>query len=167
MKIGAKGIKVIITFEGKANYAYNDPVGICTVGVGHALKPHRRCTAADFERYGSAARPRLSDERVEAILRRDLEAFEEGVSKLVRRSTRQHEFDAMVSLAFNIGLGAFESSSVLKWHNRRLGFLAGRAFLAWNKGKINGELVELAGLTRRRKSERYLYRNNKLRFQFG
>lgn len=166
MNIGTKGIKLIRHFEGGGNYAYNDPVGICTVGVGHALQPHRRCTRADFERYGTRERPRMTDEHVNDILRRDLRAFTEGVSRLVRASTKQHEFDAMVSLAFNIGLGAFESSSVRRLHNLRLGFAAGRAFLAWNKGTIGGRLQELAGLTRRRKAERYLYRNNRLKFEF-
>ena len=164
MRVSQKAIRLISHFEGRAKFAYNDPVGICTVGVGHALKPHRRCTAADFAKYGTRAAPNMTDARVDRILRRDLTSFENRVSELVRRSTKQHEFDAMVALAFNIGIGGFESSSVRRLPNLRLGFLAGRAFLAWNKGTVNGRLVALAGLTRRRKSERWLYRKNALNF---
>ena len=166
MRVSHKAIRVITHFESKRNYAYNDPVGICTVGVGHALKPHRRCTGADYERYGSSRNPKMSDEHVERILRRDLAVFEAGVTKLVRAATKQHEFDALVCLAFNIGLGAFAASSVLKYHNRRLGFLAGRSFMLWTKGTINGQLVELPGLVHRRKSERYLYRRNAVIYYF-
>jgi lysozyme len=166
MRIGKKGIRLIKHFEGGGNYAYNDPVGICTVGVGHALVPHRRCTAADFQRYGSREHPKMTDEHVDDILRRDLKNFMDRVTQLVRASTKQHEFDAMVALAFNIGLGGFEKSSVRRLHNLRMGFLAGRAFLVWNKGTIDGRLQELPGLTRRRKAERYLYRNNALKFNF-
>jgi lysozyme len=104
----------------------------------------------------------MTDAHVDRILRRDLAHFEAGVTGLVRRSTRQREFDAMVSLAFNIGLGGFQGSSVRRLHNLRLGFLAGRAFLLWNRG--GGQV--LAGLTRRRKAERWLYRKNALRFHF-
>src|SRR6185503_18703760 len=104
--VSGKAIALISHFEGRANYAYNDPVNICTVGVGHALKPHRQCTPDDYKRYGTKSHPRMSDQHVDQILRRDLEGFEEGVARLVRADTWQREFDAMVCLAFNIGLGA-------------------------------------------------------------
>jgi lysozyme len=160
MQVSSKAIRLISHFEGRANYAYNDPVGVCTVGVGHALTPHRRCTEADYDRYGRRDNPRMSDEHVDRILRRDLKRFEEGVTQLVRKSTLQREFDAMVCLAFNIGIGGFKGSTVLRMHNARRSYLAGLAFMRW----VFGGGVVLPGLVRRRRSERYLYRKGGLRW---
>jgi lysozyme len=160
MEVDPRAIRLISHFEGRANYAYDDPVGVCTVGVGHALKPHRRCTPKDFRRYGSRSRPRMTDEKVDRILARDLQVFTDGVRALVRRDTKQHEFDAMVSLAYNIGLGAFKSSTVLRMHNRRRSFAAGLAFTLW----VFGGGQRLPGLVRRRRAERFLYRKGQLKF---
>lgn len=167
MEIGSNGIHLIRHFEGSTNYAYDDVAGVCTVAVGHALRPRRRCTTDDFKKYGSRAEPRMTDAKVEQLLRRDLDIFEEGVAVAIgprrMKTTRRHEFSAMVCLAFNIGLGAFAKSSVLRLHKSRLGFAAGAAFRLWNKALLNGQLVEVAGLSRRRKSERWLYRKGEFR----
>jgi lysozyme len=160
MEVGQKAIRLISHFEGRANYAYNDPVGLCTVGVGHLLDPPRRCSRSDFTRYGTQERPKMTDEHVDRILRRDLSAFELGVSRLVRPDTRQHEFDAMVSLAFNIGLGGFQGSSVRRHHNARREYRAGLAFMLW----VFGGGQRLPGLVRRRRSERNLYRKGTVNF---
>lgn len=160
MRISGKAIRLISHFEGRANYAYNDPVGVCTVGVGHALKPHRQCSRHDFRRYGTRDNPKMSDAHVDRILRRDLRHFEDGVERLVRRGTKQHEFDALVSLAFNIGLNGFASSTVLRMHNRRRSWAAGAAFMLW----VFAAGWRLPGLVRRRRAERFLYRKNRLRF---
>jgi lysozyme len=161
MNVSQKAIRLISHFEGRANFAYNDPVGICTVGVGHALTPHRRCSSEDFARYGTREHPKMSDEHIDRVLRRDLDSFEQGVTGLVRRDTLQREFDAMVSLAFNIGVGAFATSTVLRMHNARKSFRAGLAFLMWNKAGGS----TLLGLTRRRRAERVLYRTGRLVLQ--
>lgn len=92
--------------------------------------------------------------KCDARFERDLGAFARGVeSLLVKAATTPAQFGAMVSLAYNIGLHAFERSSVLRLH--RVGDKAGAAaaFLAWDKagGKV------LAGLAKRRKAERDLY----------
>lgn len=170
MNIGANGLRLIKHFEGKANYAYNDIAGVCTVGYGHALRPRRRCTADDYTKYGTRAEPRLTDEHAEEILVRDLDIFEEGVAAAVgsrrMKTTQRHEFSAMVSLAFNIGLGAFAGSSVLKLHKLHQGYAAGLAFMLWDKAMVNGALVPVAGLTLRRKAERYLYRKGEYKVVF-
>jgi lysozyme len=159
LQFGRRGVQVLSHFEGRANYAYVDPVGVCTVGVGHALKPHRSCTASDYLRYGTRSQPKMTDGHVDTVLRRDVEFFASGVRRLVRKGTAQHEFDAMVCLAINIGLGGFASSTVLRMHNRRRSFAAGVAFLLW----VRGGGVVLPGLSRRRRSERFLYRKGKVR----
>ena len=82
-----------------------------------------------------------------------LASFAAGVAHLLTGSTTQPQFDAMVSLAYNIGLGNFGPSTLLKMHNA--GDYAGAAaqFSRWNKQA--GEV--LAGLTRRRAAEAALY----------
>ncbi|MBX3561982.1 MAG: lysozyme [Sphingomonas sp.] len=93
--------------------------------------------------------------QAEARLVADVNRFASGVADLVGgAATARHEFDAMVSLAFNIGLGNFGRSTLLKKH--RAGDKAGAAaeFAKWNKaaGKV------MAGLTRRRAAEARLYK---------
>lgn len=159
-QVSDKALKLISHFEGRRNYAYPDPVNVCTVGVGHALKPHRQCTSDDYNRYGHAGNPKMTDQHVDRILRRDLATFEQGVARLVRKDTTQREFDALVSLAFNIGLGGFGGSTVRRLHNARRSYAAGLAFMAWVRG--GGQVWP--GLVRRRRAERYLYRKGHLRF---
>jgi len=83
----------------------------------------------------------------------DLAKFAAGVSTAVTAETAQHQFDAMVSLAYNIGLGAFKSSTLLRLHNA--GDFAGAQaqFAVWNKqaGKV------LGGLVKRRAAEAAMY----------
>lgn len=67
--------------------------------------------------------------------------------------TLQREFDAMTSLAYNIGAAAFAGSSVLKYHKAGVKNLAADAFLLWDRQ--NGNVV--SGLLRRRRAERAMY----------
>lgn len=136
--IGEKGLALIKNFEGLVLHAYLDAVGIPTIG------------------YGSCRDVALGDEIDEAEadrrLRADLRIAEDGVNRLAPPLT-QNQFDACVSLAFNVGTGAFGNSTLLKLLHA--GDTAGAAeqFLRWNKagGKT------LAGLTRRREAERMLF----------
>lgn len=95
-----------------------------------------------------------TQEACDARFARDLGQFAAGVSRaLAGAATRQAQFDAMVSLAYNIGIANFASSTLLRLH--RAGDHAGAAaqFPRWNKQK--GKV--LAGLTRRREGERQMY----------
>ena len=89
-----------------------------------------------------------------ARMEADVRKFAAGVASRVGDApTAQHEFDAMTSLAYNVGLGNFEKSTLLRKH--KAGDKAGAAaeFPRWNRaaGKV------MAGLTRRRAAERKLY----------
>ena len=143
MNINQAGIDLIKHYEGCRLTAYRCPAGILTIGFGH--------TGPDV-RSGQV----ITEEQAEALLRQDLGKFEEGVShSLGDAITTESQFSAMVCLAFNIGLGAFKSSSVLRYHRDNKPNSAAQSFLMWNKG---GGIV-LAGLTRRRNAERELYLN--------
>jgi lysozyme len=153
MRTGPRGRALIRHFEGHTPYAYNDPVGFCTAGPGILL--HRsKCTRADYEKYGSRERPKISERRYDEMLRTALASREDAVEDLVKVRLAQHEFDGLVSLVYNIGAGNFESSTVLRELNRGHRYRAGLAFLMWNRagGRV------LLGLSRRRRAERRLFR---------
>ena len=96
---------------------------------------------------------RSPQDQAEALLRQDLDKFQDGVDTAIGGDTSDNQFGAMVSLTFNIGLGHFQTSTVLREHNAGNYQAAADAFLMWNKA--GGQV--LAGLGRRRREERDLY----------
>lgn len=154
MHITDRGVELVEHFEGTIPFAYNDPVGHCTFGTGHLI--HRgNCLLGDYRNFGSREHQHAGARaRARRVLGEDLDTFADGVRRLVRHDTLDREFEAMVSLAYNIGLGAFAASTVRRRHNARQSFRAGLAFMLWNKA--GGRT--LLGLTLRRRAERRLYR---------
>jgi lysozyme len=145
MQTSPAGRAAIARREGNVLKAYLDSVGVLTIGVGHTS-----AAGAPKVTKGMTITATQSDD----ILARDLAGVEAAVASLVKVPLNQNEFDALVSLVFNIGAGGFKSSSVLR--NLNAGNRAGAAdaMLAWNKGTIGGKKVALSGLTSRRKDER-------------
>lgn len=143
--VSDKGLEQIIKHEGEILKVYLDPVGLPTVGVGHLLLPS--------EKKIFPVGTRITKEVSRHFLRKDIARFEKAVNAAVNVPINQNQFDALVSLSFNIGEGAFKRSTVLKKLNN--GDVAGAAdaFLAWNKagGRV------LPGLVTRRKAERKLF----------
>jgi lysozyme len=138
MKVSEKGIAFIREREGCRLSAYLDGGGVPTIGVGHVRGVKLGQTITQFE----------ADE----LLRMDLE--DHDISPLLGNAkTSQAQFDAMTSLAFNIGLEHFRNSTVLKRHNLGNPVGAANAFLLWHFD--NGKPV--AGLMHRRELERKLY----------
>jgi GH24 family phage-related lysozyme (muramidase) len=106
-------------------------------------------------RRGDVITRKLADE----LLRAEVEGFEKDVLALVKVTLTQPRFDALVSFCYNVGAGedGFAGSTARRMLNE--GDFQGCAdqLLRWNKGTVNGQLVELPGLTRRRKAERELF----------
>lgn len=141
MNVNNAGIALIKRFEGLSLRTYKCPAGIWTQGFGH--------TGPDVE-----PGEEINEREAEQLLIGDLLKFEHGVeSALDGVPASSNEFSAMVCLAFNIGLGNFRKSSVLKFHKDGKKTLAANAFLLWIKA--NGK--PLAGLVKRRNAERALY----------
>ena len=142
MQISNKGRDFIKGFEKLELKAYPDP-GTggkpWTVGWGHTkgVKPGDQITQA----------------QAEAFLAEDLAVFEAAVNSAIKRPMTQAQFDAMVSLAFNIGGANFASSTLVKKFNA--GDVQGAAdqFPRWKNA--NGK--EMKGLVRRRAAERELF----------
>lgn len=141
------GRAAIARHEGLRLKAYPDPATggePWTIGVGHT---------------SSAGPPkvfkgmRITAREADEILSRDLATFEAAVNSAVKVDVSQNEFDALTSLAFNIGAGALKKSTLVKKLNAGDRKGAANAFLSWNKaaGKV------MKGLTKRRQDERALF----------
>jgi len=141
MKTSPAGRAAIAAREGNVLTAYRDSVGILTIGVGHTSAAGAPQVAVGLK---------ISAAESDAILSRDLAKFEAAVSNAVKVPLNQNEFDALVSLSFNIGGGAFSGSTLVRKLNAGDRAGAANQFLVWNKagGKT------LKGLSTRREAER-------------
>ena len=136
MRISQQGLDLLIAREGKRNDAYLDSVGVWTVGVGH--------TGPEVH-----AGLHWTDEQVADALRADLDRFEAAVNTATAALT-QHQFDALVSFAFNVGVVAFTWSTLLKKINAKLFDEAETQFDRWHippeiTRRRNGEREQFAG----------------------
>lgn len=143
MTVSPFGLDLVKAFEGYFAKPYRCPAGVLTQGYGHTA-------AAGAPALGGI----WSKDYASNVLAQPLERrYAAPVRKLLKREPSQAQFDAMVSLAYNIGVGAFARSTVLRCFNRGDDKGAASAFSAWNKG---GGRV-LPGLVRRRASEALVY----------
>ena len=157
MQTSEEGIDLIKAFEGCHSSPYKCPSSLWTIGYGHVLYPEQARLKTD-DRASYPLRPehnRVWDaDEIDALLAEDLHRFEAGILRLCPASAdNDRHFAAIVSFAFNVGLGNLQASTLRMKYNR--GDFEGAAdeFLKWRKS--NG--VVLAGLERRRKAERYLF----------
>jgi lysozyme len=165
MKTSEHGIELMHHFEGYRNKPYKCSAKIWTVGWGHAMYGDQlRLPNARTGTYTGMIRDEYplkpednriwSKEELVTIFKTDLETFERGVLRLVPGSAgRQGAFDALVSFAFNAGLGNLQRSTIRMKANRGEWEEAAEAFMQWTKG--GGK--ELPGLVRRRKAEKELF----------
>jgi len=143
MKTSNKGIDLIRQFEGLRLKAYLDSVGVPTIGYGHTK--------------GVKLGQTITEQQAIEFLKQDLADAELTVNRRVNVELTQNQFDALVSLVYNIGSGNFSKSSVLRFLNMENYSRAGLSFGLFNKGRVNGKLVVLKGLTNRRKMETDLF----------
>ncbi|ASQ77550.1 glycoside hydrolase family protein [Enterobacter hormaechei] len=144
MQTSDKGIALIKEFEGCKLTAYQDSVGVWTIGYGWTQPVDGKPIRAGMT---------IKQETAERLLKTGLVSYENDVSRLVKVRLKQGEFDALVSFTYNLGARSLSTSTLLRKLNA--GDYAGAAdeFLHWNKagGKV------LNGLTRRREAERALF----------
>ena len=140
MKTSSNGIDLIKIFERLVLKAYVWPAGVLTIGYGHTGKDVK---VGQF----------ITKQKAEELLQQDLIKFENAIADNVIVSITQNHLDALVSFVFNIGIAAFQRSTLLKLLNEGEYFLAADQFPRWNKA--NNEV--LPGLVRRRSAERQLF----------
>ena len=157
MKVSPAAIQMIKHHEGVRMRPYRCPALLWTVGVGHVIDPtHAKVPFAerrDLSIPDNWDRSLTMDE-VDAILAQDLARFERGVARLCPSAVNhQGRFDALVSFAFNVGLGNLQRSGLRMKHNRGEFDKAADEFMKWSKagGKV------LKGLVNRRRDEQRLY----------
>lgn len=145
MKVSDDCIKMIKHHEGVRLRPYQDPIGLWTVGVGHLIGDGKTLPIEWFRTF--------TMDEVDELLKKDLQRFERGVLRLCPNYLTQSRFDALVSFAFNVGLGNLQASTLRQKHNRNDILGAAKEFLRWNKagGKV------FRGLTIRRQDESNLY----------
>lgn len=153
MKTGINGIELIKKFEGCVLKSYKCPAGVWTIGVGHTGTVLGRKVCEGMK---------VSETQAIKILRTDLKKFEVSINQYVNDPLTQNQFDALVSLVFNIGAGNFKKSTLLKKLNSKDYFGASKEFAKWNKADVDGDgdLDVLNGLTRRRLEEMALFLMN-------
>jgi GH24 family phage-related lysozyme (muramidase) len=146
MDLSERGMKMLLEFEGchkklpDGTYkSYRCPANVATIyaGLTHGVKDGMVIT----------------EDQGKKMLARELVKYEDAVERLVKVDLNQAQFDALTLLVFNIGIGAFEKSTLLKVLNQGRFDAVPAQFLRWNKG---GGRV-LPGLVRRRKAEAALF----------
>jgi|GEM_PF-2726635 len=140
MTLSKKGIEFISSHEQFKEIKYRDVGGNETIGYGHLI--------LDGEKYPKP----ITKEDATKLLEKDIKFAISAVNEAVTVPLKQNEFDALVSLTFNIGIGAFKSSTILKIINSGKP-IAIDDFKVWNK--VNGQTNQ--GLSIRRQDEFKLY----------
>ncbi len=146
MDISQRGLAMLYEFEGRhkklpdGRYkSYRCPANVATIycGLTHGVKDGMIVTEAEGE----------------AMLRKELVRYEDAVERLVTVELSQARFDSLVLFVFNVGIGAFEKSTLLRLLNQGKDEAAALQFHRW----VNGGGKKLPGLVRRRAAEAKLF----------
>ena len=137
MKTGEKGLNLIKKFEGFRDKEYICPAGKPTIGYGHVILPS--------EHFPSS----ITKEEAEILLKNDLVSREKSLNILIKVVITQNQFDALISLIYNIGIENFKQSTLLKFINDKLFDKIPEQFRRWKY--INKVISK--GLLNRREEE--------------
>ncbi len=155
MTVSEKLLDLLMEWEGFYTEAYPDGGGVLTIGIGHVLTRTERLTGRiSINGVSIRWKDGITREQVRQLKLQDLARFEKVVNRGVKVSLEQNEFDALVSLAFNIGDGAFLKSTLLKVLNAGHKDWVPDQFKRWCKD--NGRVVQ--GLVNRRAKEIALWK---------
>lgn len=165
MKVSKAGEDLMHFFEGYRNKPYRCSAAIWTVGWGHAMyadqlslpnvrkEGYTGLIRSDYQLKGEDNRVWSKEELVD-LFKVDINSFERGVLRLSPNLVgHQSKFDAVVSFAYNVGLGNYQRSTIRMKVNRGDWEGAAEAFMSWTKA--GGK--EVAGLVKRRKAEVALF----------
>lgn len=139
MVTSSKGVKALASEEGEVLESYQDVAGTWTVGIGNTSHAGPGIT--------------ITKAKSRALLKKDLKIAEDAINRLVKVDLSQNMFDSLSSLVFNIGVGAFAKSTLLKKLNKGDYLGAADEFLKWRKA--GGRVI--SGLVKRRARERAMF----------
>jgi lysozyme len=137
------GYEFLKKWEGERLEAYQDVGGVWTIGIGHTkgVKPGMVITSEQSRKF----------------LEEDITWATKAVNDSVEVSLNQNQFNALVSLCFNIGPTGFKRSTCLRRLNEGDFIGAANALLWWNKARVGGRLTVIRGLVNRRAAEKQLF----------
>ncbi len=134
MRTSPQGLKRLEEREGDRLKAYPDSRGFWTIGIGHLSNAYFRVFRGET----------ITKQKEMDLLAHDVESVEAAINACVHQRLSQCQFDALVSLGYNIGVGGLAHSAVVHYINAGRMDLAAGAFMQW---------VHPASLTGRRRSE--------------
>jgi lysozyme len=137
MKTGERGLNLIKKFEGFSDKEYICPAGKITIGYGHVILPNE-----NFQQP-------MTRLEAENLLKKDLISREKSLNILLKVPINQNQFDALISLIYNIGVENFKQSTLLNFLNNKLFDKIPEQFRRW---KYINKLVS-KGLLNRREEE--------------
>lgn len=148
MKLDPNGYRLIQGFEGLKLSAYKDSAGITTIGYGNIT-------------YENGTKVKMGDtitqEKADLLFQHFANRFASQVDSIVTATVNQNQFNAMVSLAYNIGIGAFSKSTLLKKVNKNsCDSTIKDEFMKW----VNAGGKRIQGLINRRAKEAEIYFKN-------
>ena len=141
MKISENGLELIKKFEGCETTAYQDSVGVWTIGFGHTkgVEEGQTCSIEDAE----------------SMLADEMDEYEGYINNMVKVDLQQHEFDALVAWVYNLGPTNLSESTMLKVLNGGQFDRVPDEMNRWTRA--GGEILE--GLVRRRQAESLMFQN--------
>ena len=139
MIISIPGVELLTHFEGLKLEAYQDSVGVWTIGYGHTK--------------GVVPGMKVTEVQANNLLRTELIEYQNYINEMVNVGLSQCQFDALVCWVYNLGPTNLRSSTLLKLLNQGDKFLVPEQIRRWNKagGKV------LKGLVRRREAEALMF----------
>jgi lysozyme len=143
MRISSAGLELIKTFEGLRETAVRLPDGRWTIGYGHVRTAREGLTIAAKDAHD--------------LLVHDLRPVEALVSSLIYAPLMQAQFDALVSLAYNISPGQFRDSEIVRNLNAGDHLAAANGFDLWRKARLGGRVIVVDALVRRRAAEKSMF----------
>ena len=155
MKMSESGIEMIAQFEKYVGKPYKDMVGVWTIGYGNTYYPNGNRVKSTVPSITKAEATKLKLD----IINRDFASAVNIIfaNEIQKNRISQNQFDALVSLAYNIGTSALSGSSVVRLIKANRMSAAADAILLWNKGKVKGVRQVIKGLVNRRTAERELF----------
>ncbi|EJF91332.1 lysozyme [Bartonella melophagi] len=142
--ISKEGLALIKKWEGLRLQAYQDAIGVWTIGYGHTTKAGEPVVQDGMK---------ITKAKAEAILRKDLAQFEQIVEQVVSQPLTDEQFAALVSFCYNVGIDAFCNSTLLRKLNKGDYEAVPAELQKWTKA----EGQRLQGLVHRRAAEAGLW----------
>jgi len=145
MKIQKPGLDLIKYYEGFSPVVYLCPAGYPTIGYGHVV------------REGEVFDEPISEEDGVELLASDMGMYESAVERLIAVPLTPGMFDALVSFCYNLGSGSLQISTLRSKLNHGDYDGAAEQFPRWVYARVNGALIKLPGLVKRRNAEMGLF----------